>query len=487
MKTEESKTKSKNQTTAKPKRSAATKKLKAAEAIEAIGSIGAKDALEAINSITSIASIREKIAPKKSIIEKEQVWTTDERNNFKRTVQQILKRKDSDFEIKGEIEQLLSCLQDYSLKEHRMPEAIESHAEISELDNTINLAAYGLKPARGNWIICDLGSKQKNECLIEALKEMGLEHNSRLVLPSLSAIGFIANVGNILNLMISEGPERTKAASKRITNHAKLLCYACMAYIEIIEEQAKQPCPDVDEATQTSHRFTRVPNSPISWLKKELLKQTYTNKDEKDLNSITDEEIKNKINFNGAGDLNNHEAIAITCRISEELLIPLKQKRKRETLFKLRAILASRIFEEVKKYRKGELSQLDHVLPEKPRYKTGCLWFVKHAKDLPPEVIPVETSTNLYYWGNPNSEKDLHAIVPLVTRKRQWTFKKEDLKTTLVENQSWLSWFAVGVLSLILAAGLKSEGSKRQEDKINDARQSQETKVQVIKRDDVEP
>jgi len=449
--------------------------------------IGALDALKALETI---ATIKKKVTAKKPLIEKEQPWTEEERAIFKKKVEFAIKESPTvnpaDEMLAKEIAAFLECLKDYNLKNNRMPEAIESHCDISDLDEIVNLAAYGLKPARGNWLIVDLGSKQKNEVFQEVIKEALLEHNPRLVLPSLSPIGFLTHINSILKLIEQEGPERAKSASKRIQNHAKLLSYACMAYLEIIDEESQPPCPDVDdEPMDWDSRKKKLGgiNSATAWLKAELLNQSKAAIVDKEVIDISEETISSKINFSGMGNLTNHEAIAISSRIAEELLIPYKQKRKRESLFKLRAALASKVFEQVKKHRKKELSENDRILPEKPRYKTNCLWFVRNTKDLRQEVLPVETSTNIYYWGNPNSEKDLHAIIPIIKPKKMWKINidREEIKTKIIENQSWLSWFAVGVLSLIIAFGLKPSTSQKGEKSID-----KPTATKVIKKQDVE-
>jgi hypothetical protein len=473
----------KTQTVPKSVTKAATKSGKKKSAGSAIS---AKMALTKLTSLETLGSLKEKVGGKKPLIQKEQGWTDEERDTFKKNLNSLWEENNGTLDIKQEISDFLISLRDYNLKAQRMPEAIESHCDLCDLDDKINLGAYGLRPARGNWIIIDTGSKQKNEILLDLIKQKSLEYNSRLVLPSLSPIGFLTKAGTILRLLSDEGPERTKGASKRLYNHGRLLVYACMAYLEIIDEEGRTAVLDVDQEP-TRPPTTHKANTEIAWFKTELIKQSKKESlfEQYDLKEIGDNEIEARINFNGRGDLTSQEVISLASRLSEELLIPYKQSKKRETLFKMRAVLTSKIFDKIKGHRKQGLSMNDCILPEKPRYKTTCLWFVRNSIDSRPEILPVETSTNLYYWGNPNSEKELHAIVPVYKQKRFWNVDPQEVKTKIIENQSWLSWFAVGILSLIIAFGLKapSKNSKVENPK------TQETTSQsvVIKKQDVEP
>jgi hypothetical protein len=349
----------------------------------------------------------------------------------------------------------LEKFRDASLMRGKMPEVIETHADISLLDNHISLNGGPFRVARGNWIQIDLGSKSKNEILCEVLNSLGEQTNPKLSKVPVLPTTFINRYEGLMNILNSSEKKKSSSVVKRNENQAKLIAWACMAYLEIIEEENQEPVNTIGEP---SSRSFKPSNDGISLFKDLLLSQALEQEAPEGTPIISEGEMIIKVKSSISSAISTKEATELACILAERELEAYKHSYKRETLFKMRAFLASRFFEVTKKHRTEDTCPLDRILTQKPRYKTPCIWLITHRNNQRAEVLAVKPTSNVTYWGNPESEKDKYSIVPITQNQTIWEkVDLEAIKGNLIKHQTLLTWTIAGISLLLIAIGSLSK------------------------------
>jgi hypothetical protein len=430
----------------------------------------------------SIASSAKKIKKKISIETKEAVATIAEMGrNLKKGVLGIKKEEESmkESEVlelkeyykktllkdpKSEqglsIRSFLENLRDPNLRKARMPEIIETHADISFSDQEVSISGGSFRLARGNWIQIDTGSKERNEILKGVLEELGEPLNQRLSKPSIQPTAFLHYYDSIIEILMSLEGKKAQSIEKKYENQAKLISWLCMAYLEIIEETGQEPVENVQDP---SNRPYKSSTGGVCLFKDILLKQTLESTPPEGTPTLTRNDIEKKINSSISSRISTREAAELSCVLAEREIEPFKHKYKRETLFKMRAYLATQFFDHAKVHRAEDSCPEDRLLAQKPRYKTPCVWLVIHRNNQRAEILAVKPTTNVTYWGNPESEKEKYSIVPVLQPDKFWEkINPQVIKDNFLKHQTIITWsvmlFSVATLCLGMFTSLP-EGS----------------------------
>lgn len=372
----------------------------------------------------------------------------------------------------------LSQLRDSNLSKARMPEIIESHADISMLNESININGGYLRLARGNWVQIDLGSKERNAILKEVMQKMGEPINAKHTRTSILPTTFLKRIDGILAIIESLNPTASNAEKRDNENQTTLISWACMAYLEIIEEQGQEPPEDVAKPSQRPYKEA---NNGIALLKNLILEQANESVPPEGTPVIEEAEIRRKIQSSVSIGFTTREAAELSCVFAERELEAFKHSFRRETLFKMRAFLSSKFFEIAKQYRAEGGCPSDKILTQKPRYKTPCVWLVINRDNQRCEILPLKPTTNVTYWGNPDSEKDKYSIVAIEQPQTIWdSIDIKALKQSFIKHQSLVSWSVALVSLFIVALGslVKLPGSHNQ---------SQQKVDVAIEQDDLSP
>jgi hypothetical protein len=407
----------------------------------------AKQTLENILEISK--TVKKGIFPPKSLQKDSTKIEGDLLENYK-----AILRKTPVTKLGQVAKSFLSELRDQKLKEGKMPEVIESHADISYIEDEINISSGPLRLARGNWIQLDLGSKEANEQLKTALEELGEPTNPKLSKISMLPTTFLMRNEAILEILRNSEPKNS-TTFKKYENQVKVLSNLCMAYLEVVEEGLQDP---PENATTASTRPYKAACDAVAFFKKILLDQAVGQSIQDGAPNPSDKEIASKVKNSISTTISTKEAVELSCILAEREIEGFKHSYKRETLFKMRAFLASKFFNEAKKYRGEQECPEDRILGEKPRYKTPCVWLVLHRNNQRSEVLAVKPTTNVSYWGNPDSEKDKYSIVPINQPQNIWDkFNKQVITEKIVKHQSSLTWGLVIFSILCLSIGMFAE------------------------------
>lgn len=370
---------------------------------------------------------------------------------------------------KNETREFLTQLRDPNLSKARMPEMIESHADISFIEDELTINGGPFRLVRGNWIQMDLGSKAKNETLRLVLEKMGEPSNTRLSKISMRPSTFLYYQTGLLEILQSLDKKKNSTTNKKYENQTRFISWLCMAYLEIIEEQNQDPLENLDLESQ---RNFKSPSSGIAFFKELLLKQAIEKDAPEGTPNPPQSSIASKVSSSICTKISTGDAVALACVLAEREVEPLKHTYKRETLFKMRAFLASRFFDETKTHRKEDSCLDDKLLSQKPRYKTPCVWLVVNRSNQRSEILAVKPTTNITYWGNPDSEKDKYSIVPINQPQSIWkSIDTAVIKQTIIKHQSLMTAFIVlfsfVILSLGLFTGLPQGREKPQASSLN--------------------
>lgn len=354
----------------------------------------------------------------------------------------------------------LKELRGANLSKGKMPGIIESHADISYADNEINISGGAFRLIRGNWIQIDLGSKDENEALKTTLEQLGHPTNQKLSKVSLLPSSFLYHFEGLLKILSSINKKKNSSADKKYENQARLISWLSMAYLEIIDEQNQEPPDDLEKPSQRPFRSS---SSGLALFKEILLKQAIESQAPEGTPTISNSLITSKVAQSISTKISTKEAVDLACILAEREIEPLKHTYKRETLFKMRAYLTSKFFEESKKHRNEEASPDDKILSQKPRYKTPCVWLVINRHNQRAEVIAIKPTTNVSYWGNPESEKDKYSIIPINQPQSIWdSIDTQAIKQNLVKHQTPITWAVVLFSIASLSLGMFTELPKKE-------------------------
>jgi hypothetical protein len=347
----------------------------------------------------------------------------------------------------------------------KMPEVVESHVDISFAEEEISVNGGPFRLARGNWIQLDLGKKEKTDALKQALESLKEPSNKKLTKVSMLPSSFLFHLEAILEVLNlnTNGEEPLSAAEKKCLNQIKLLTWLCMAYLEILEEKGQEPPENLEDLNRMTHRPYKSPTSPIGFFKTILLNQAVEEEKPVGTPDIKDSEITLRVAQSISTKISTREAVELSCILAEREIESLKHSYKRESLFKIRAFLASKFFEKVKKHRGDQDCQADRLLSQKPRYKTPCVWLVVNRNNQRSEVIAVKPTTNVAYWGNPDSESERYSIIPINQPQSIWdSFDARAIKEGVIKHQTMITWLVVAFSMLSLSLGVFTELPKEE-------------------------
>jgi hypothetical protein len=387
--------------------------------------------------------------------------TAEERTKENEEIRTCLGKPREPSALGRECLSFLSELREENIRMGRSPDRIESHADLQKLEDVINLGGSHLKLAKGNWIQLDLGDKERNEILKEALVECGETINERLTKPSVGPAGFLKRIDSLLEILERNQTEKTQ--SRKLTNQARVLSWATMALLEIWEEGSEDP---LEDATGKSTRGDRYGKEGVQLFKRLLLEQSLEEEPPTDTPRLSEKEMEDRLGLHGRRELTAAEAAYLAAVCAELELEKFKSSKKRETLFKMRAWMASRFYEVAKKHREAGHSKSDFILPQKPRYKTPCLFLARHKHHERTELVAIKPRENVAYWGNPESEKETYALVRVQQEEKKSLWEKlrpkpEMVKAKVLEYQVWIAWAAVLATALLFLGGILKSRKQR--------------------------
>jgi hypothetical protein len=372
------------------------------------------------------------------------------------------------FTLAKETREFLKELRERNLSDptgSKMPEVVESHIDISFAEEEVNINGGPFRLARGNWIQIDLGKKEKTDALKQALESLGEPNNKKLTKVSILPPSFLFHLETILEVLglnTNKEGRLLSATEKKCLNQVKLLTWLCMAYLEILEEKNQEP---PDDLSKISQRPYKSPTSPIGFFKTILLNQAVENEKPVGTPDIKESDITVKVAQSISTKISTREAVELSCILAEREIESLKHSYKRESLFKIRAFLASKFFEKVKEHRGDQDCQADMLLSQKPRYKTPCVWLVVNRNNQRSEILAVKPTTNVTYWGNPDSESERYSIVPINQPQSIWdSFDAKAIKEGMIKHQTMLTWLVVAFSILSLGLGVFAELPKEDRD-----------------------
>jgi len=325
------------------------------------------------------------------------------------------------------------------IKQGLMPETPESHAEIEPL--FAGLRPGDISALKGNRLTIDPADKSHVPLLKELLAKCGTEAPGRSTGPTTTPAGFLYHLEDIYRITGKDSPRMQEKTAGKLKHTAEI----CMAYLEILEEMELEPLPNGDEF---SHRASRD-NAGVAAAKEALLAQSFADPEPEGTPVVSAASIQEELSGECKPGMTTGEALQIAVILAERKLEHLRSSKKRETLFKMRCHLAHKYFEATKKLRK-EGHRGDMVLPQKPRYKTPCVVLVRHPAFEHAEVVCIQPQSALSYWGNPEAEKETHAII----RSKQpaeesgWVAKIKASETVSRAGR----WIAAGLVLQIVAA-----------------------------------
>jgi hypothetical protein len=353
------------------------------------------------------------------------------------------------------ISEYVSQLRDPNLSKGKLPEIIESHIDISYIEEEVTISGGPFRLARGNWIQIDLGCKDKNDTLRLALEELDEPTNPRLSKVSILPTTFLKRFNAIIEILRGLEKKKTSTTDKKYENQANLISWLCMAYLEILEEESLEPSDDISKPTGRPYKSQ---NTGIPFFKTCLLKQSTEEVAPEGTPIVDSKAIKHKVASSISTNISTKEAVELSCILAEREIEPFKHSYKRETLFKMRAYLTSKFFEEAKTHRHDGDSIDDHILTQKPRYKTPCVWLVVHRNNQRSEILAVKPTSNVSYWGNPDSEKEKYSIIPINQPQRIWdSINTKAIKKQLIKHQTPITLGVVLFSLLSVSLGLFAE------------------------------
>lgn len=337
---------------------------------------------------------------------------------------------------------LKSCRND-RIKKGLMPDTPESHAEIEPL-------FYGLRPGdvnalKGNRLAIEPTNKAHSTLLRELMETCGTTAPGRATAsPTTTPAGFLFHIEDICRLTAKPAVKPQEKTTIKLRRTAE----ACIAFLEILEEAECEPLPNGDEF---SHRPKRY-NPAVAALKADLLEQSSNEIPPPETPSVTDEEIAAETKLECREGMTTGDALQMAVILAERKIEQFRSTRKRETLFRMRCWLAHKYFEHTKKLRKDG-HPADQIIRQKPRYKTPCVLLVRHPIYEHAEVVCIQPQSAVSYWGNPETEKDTHAVV----RSTHQPEEETGIVARVKKSEGFARatrWIIAGILIQLLALGI---------------------------------
>lgn len=396
------------------------------------------------DTLKILASLTETLAPKKPVVSRTKTGKKESVDSEKKTLKKeakppvaegpkvILPTPPEVTQAGAKFAAWLAQTECPLMRAGKMPDAPESHADIEP--ETLGLRPGDASVVRGNRIAISCPNSEVAAGL--AQKTGGEQKGDTL---TVECVGFLKHFILLANACNKPGKTGEKVMAKFIR-----LGEICSAYLEILDEMGGEPLPNADEFSNRKPKW----DPARAAIKASLLLQADKEKVVEGTPLLSPEEIQDKAKKECRPELSTGEALQLAVILAERELAGMKTSRKRETLLKMRAQLASAFFEACKGYRKDGHPG-DRVLPQKPRYKTPCVVLIRHPKNEHVEVVCINPQSSISYWGNPEAEKEKHAIIAGNTPPPPQTIPNEIKKTV-----KWAGrWLIAGiVIQLILAA-----------------------------------
>mgnify|MGYP003585929494 CR=1 FL=1 len=345
-------------------------------------------------------------------------------------------------ELVARVKGFLETTRSGRVKRGLMPETPESHADIEPL--FAGLRPGDINALKGNRLTIDPTEKTHVPLLKQLLRQCGTEAVGKAAGPATTPAGFLYHIEDICKVTAKDSEKMQEKTSAKLTHTAAI----CMAYLEILEEAGLEPLPNADEFSHRTARF----DPEIGAAKAALLRQSEGEPEPEGMPPLDESAVASEIEDECRSGMTTGEAFQIAVIHAERRLEHLRSAKKRETLFKMRCHLTHKFFEVTKKMRK-EGHPADTVLKQKPRYKTPCIMLVRHPAYEHCEVVSIQPQSALSYWGNPDAEKETHAIV-----KARPEIKEEtpSLAARIMQSETCSRagrWIAAGLLLQTMALG----------------------------------